>query len=399
MTVNTASNKITYTANGSTTQWTFPFPGIDAQFIEVTIVDTFGTVINIDPDFYSVFLNAPIDPNPTGQGGYVTYPLTGPPLAAGSLLSIIRNLPAVQSTSIANQSIVYPPVIEQEFDYLTLLMQGGVEEFTRAFRVGPADPPPAIVPPVAQRAGHSAFFDSLGNLTPGDIPGPGVFISAVMTPVVEAATLPLARQLMGITQAIADGLLTICSTGDLKPTHKTVADPGWILWSDGTIGDAGSGSTIRSNADTLALFSLYYDGYNDTICPLKTSAGAATTRAAQGVASAAFSSKCRMSLPLGAGRALSVAGSGIGLTNRPIGSTDGAELDSPTIAKMAIHRHTGNSGGEFVCLPEGPAPTLFIQVDAGTETNIYLDAVGYTGAGQPTNILSPSAYANVMVKL
>lgn len=400
MTVNTASNKITYVADGATTHWDFPFPGVDAGFIEVSIVDSQGTIINLTPSFFTVTLNPTIDPNPTSQGGFVIYPLTGPPLPVGNLLTIVRNLPAVQATSIANQSIVYPPVIEQEFDYLTLLMQGGVEELTRAFRVGPQDPPPAIVPPVAQRASHSAFFDSLGNLTPGEIPTPGVFISAAMIPVVEAATLPLARDAMGITQAIAAGLLSLYSTGDLKPTHKAVADPGWIMWIDGTIGNVGSGSSIRSNADVQALFAIYYNNCNDTDCPLKTSAGGATTRVVQGTAAAAFASNCRMTLPKSSGRSLAMAGAGVGLTNRILGSAAGAEVESATVSKMAVHNHRGNSGGDFFALTSGPAPALWAQVlsdPAGQ--NLYLDIIGFNGGGTPLNILDPSTYVNIMVKL
>jgi hypothetical protein len=405
MTVNTAASKISYLGDGSTTQWTFPFPAVDASFIEVSIVDSQGTITNIAPAFFSVTLDPTVDPNPTSQGGFVIYPLTGPPLATGNEITIVRNLPAVQSVSLSNQSIVYPPVIEQEFDYLTLLQGGGAEEFSRAFRVGPQDPVPAVVPPVAQRANHAAFFDGFGNLTPGSIPAPSVFISAAMTPVVEAVTLPLARDAMGVTQAIQDAVNAavnaLLTTGDLKPTHKTVADAGWIMWVDGTIGGAGSGSSIRSNADTQALFTLYYNSYSDTDCPLKTGAGAATTRAAQGTAAAAFTANCRMTMPKGAGRSLSIAGSGVGLTNRVLGSSAGAELESPTIAKTASHNHQLGSGGDFVVLPQGPAPTLW-QTLANTGAslvNAYLDVIGYIGGSVPLNILSPSTYVNVMVKL
>ena len=199
MTVNAASNAITYVANGSTTEWVIPFPVIESEFIRVFITDALGSQVELPPSVFTVIIDPTIGSNPTSQGGKVIYPTIGAPLVAGNNLTIVRDLPAVQSVSISNQSIIYPPIIEQEFDYLTLLSQRGSQDISRAFKVGFQDPIPAIVPPVAQRASHSAFFDSLGNLTPGSIPGPGVFISAAMTPVVEAATLALARQLMGIS--------------------------------------------------------------------------------------------------------------------------------------------------------------------------------------------------------
>src|SRR5262249_41681527 len=107
-----------------------------------------------------------------------------------------------------------------------------------------------------------------------------------------------------VTAAIASVSGGAATTGALKATHKTTADSGWIMWVDGTIGDASSGSSVRANADTSALFTLYYNGYTDALCPLLTSAGAATTRAAQGAAATAFGAHCRMTLPKGPGRAV-----------------------------------------------------------------------------------------------
>jgi hypothetical protein len=199
MTVNNVDNTISYIANGSTTEWIFNFPAVDASFIEVFIVDAVGNQVQLPLSTYTVTLNPLIGSNPTSQGGKVLFPLVGAPLANGSKLTIVRNLPAEQNVSIANQSVIYPPIIEQEFDYLTLLSTRGSQDISRAFKVGFGDPIPALVPPVAQRAGHGTFFDSAGNLVPGEVPSGGVFVSAAMIPVVEAATLALARQAMGIS--------------------------------------------------------------------------------------------------------------------------------------------------------------------------------------------------------
>ena len=399
MTVNTIESLITYQGNGSTTAWTFPFSYVDADTIFVSVTDSLGTVTQIPTTQYSIVLNPPIDPNPTGIGGVVNYPLTGSPLAVGSFITISRELEAVQQVSLSNQSIIYPPMVEREFDYLTMLRQQGVDTTLRAFRVGAQDPVPKLVPPVALRKNQWAFFDPNGDLIGASVPDGNVPISAAMQPVVGAGTTALARDLMGVTAAITAAVNSLFTTGDLKPTHKTTADPGWIMWSDGTIGNAGSGSTVRANADTQLLFTLYY-GFAAADCPLFTSTGVATTRGAQGTASQAFTALCRIAMPKAAGRALSIAGNGLGLTNRPLGSNAGAELQTQLPSQMPSHRHTGNSGGEFFLLPQGPAPALFIQAQTDPSgTNIYLDADGFTGGGLPMSIMGPSTFVNIMVKL
>lgn len=198
MTVSTTINKITYNADGSTVAWTFPFPAVDKANLQVFITDSVGNVVQLNPVQYSVVLNPPIDPNPTSIGGAVNFPITGPPLAIGSQITILRQLPATQSTSLSNQSIIYPPVVEEEFDYLTLLDQQGTDLLTRAFVVPVSDPVPAPVPSVALRKNQGAFFDANGNLTAGTFAGGGAIISAAMQPVVAAATLDQARALMGV---------------------------------------------------------------------------------------------------------------------------------------------------------------------------------------------------------
>lgn len=427
MTVNTVSNRIVYQGDGATTVWTFTFPAVDQAFLKVSIIDSFGNITILPPSLYIVTLNPTIDPNPTSHGGSVQYPISGPPLAVGNQLMIVRELPFVQDTSIANQSIIYPPVIEQEFDYLTMLIQTGIEDLARAFRVGPTDPIPALVPPVVQRRNTQAIFDNDGNLTGGAAPI-GVLISAVMIPVVTATTLPLARAAMGVppidspvftgdaravtpppgdndtsiaTTAFVQALFATSGsiTGDLKPTHRTTADPGWIMWIDGTIGDPTSGSTIRANADTQALFTLYYNSYTDANCPLRTSANGATTRVAQGTAATAFAAHCRMTLPRGSGRKIGIAGNGVGLTPHTIGSFQGSETVVQTEAQLAPHTHTfvGTASGQTrqVMGAYTPVGNMEFQGPDGLENA----EMQIAGSGDAMNVMNPCTYINVMIKL
>lgn len=198
MTVNLASNKVVYQGDGATTTFSFHFSAPSTSSITVITVDQFGNSVTQSPGAYTVVLNPPAGTNPTPVGGSVTYPIAGSPLPVGSQIVIVRELTAIQTVSLTNQSIIYPPVIEQELDYLTMIDQQDEEVGNRAFTVSVVDPIPAPVPPVAARANQSAFFDGNGNLVPGLPPVGGTFISTAMQPVVSALTLSQARTAMGI---------------------------------------------------------------------------------------------------------------------------------------------------------------------------------------------------------
>ena len=52
------------------------------------------------------------------------------------------------------------------------------------------------------------------------------------------------------------------TTGDVKLTFKTVADAGWVMMDDTTIGDASSNAN-HANANTSALWQLLYNDISD----------------------------------------------------------------------------------------------------------------------------------------
>ncbi len=90
------------------------------------------------------------------------------------------------------------------------------------------------------------------------------------------------------------------TTADIKSTHKTTADPGWIMWNNGSIGNASSGATNRANSDTQALFVHYWNTLTDTICPVSSGRGAS--------ALADFNANKSLSLPPVEGAVLAIAG-------------------------------------------------------------------------------------------
>ena len=225
------------------------------------------------------------------------------------------------------------------------------------------------------------------------------------------------------------------STGDAKLTLKTIADAGWVLMNDGSIGNAASGSTTRANADCQALFTLLFNNLLDAWAPLLTSAGAATTRAAQGTALAAWTANCRLTLPKQLGRSLMAAGTGAGLTGRALGGTLGAETHTQSLGEMAYHAHsvadpghahsvadpshahvqyadTGSGTSQPTNVAPGTSPLLMLYPDnqpilwtfaSGTGIGIYGAGTGIgiypAGSSVPMDIMNPSTCWNVMLKL
>lgn len=148
-----------------------------------------------------------------------------------------------------------------------------------------------------------------------------------------------------VPQGSSAGVFT---TGDTKLTWKTVPDSGWMMMDDATIGNTGSGAN-HVGSQYQALFTVYYTNLSDANAPLLTSSGAATTRSAQGTASAAWAAGCRMTPPLVLGRAMAIAGAGAGLTSLVIGQAAGANNNTTSfglsIANLPAHSHTINDPG------------------------------------------------------
>ena len=125
----------------------------------------------------------------------------------------------------------------------------------------------------------------------------------------------ITRSASGI--AVNPSALSSFSTGDIKATLKTVADAGWVMMDDGTIGNAASSATTRANADTEDLFTLLWTNCADAQCAVSGGRGAS--------AAADFAANKRIALPKILGRAIGAAGAGSGLTSRALAETTGAE--------------------------------------------------------------------------
>lgn len=223
----------------------------------------------------------------------------------------------------------------------------------------------------------------------------------------------------------AIGLLSAFSTGDVKLTVRSAADPGWVMMDDGTIGDASSGASNRANDDCQALFTLLW-AFPNTWAPVSGGRGLS--------AAADWTAHKTIQLLSACGRALGVAGSGAGLTARAAGATVGEEKHAQTVAEMPYHGHGVADGTHahsvydpthqhvpadgMPFLTDNPYTGWYIP-NSGDPAQPGLNATSmqyaYTGIGiyaaysnisispsgssTPFNVLQPTLFINVMIKL
>ncbi|MBV8755412.1 MAG: hypothetical protein JO328_21370 [Hyphomicrobiales bacterium] len=218
---------------------------------------------------------------------------------------------------------------------------------------------------------------------------------------------------------VAGAQAGFATTGDVKLTFKTVADPGWVMMNDSTMGDASSNATY-ANANCSALWQLLYNNIADADAPILTSGGAATTRGAQGSAATAFANHCRLTLPLVLGRALAGAGAGAGLTSRALGHATGEETHTLSTGEIPAHTHgySGTTGGESAThthqIQQSSTATFgagsFAGASQPTTVNTSTESQGHTHSysgttdngglgGGAHNTMQPTTFLNVMIKL
>ena len=197
------------------------------------------------------------------------------------------------------------------------------------------------------------------------------------------------------TQSAGDNSFSVASTayvdrmwttGDVKLTWKTVADTGWIMHTDGSIGSASSGATY-ANAAAQALFLLLWANFADAQAPVNGGRGAS--------AAADWAANKRISLPKAMGRAIGVAGAGAGLTSRTLGVTAGAET---VAAEMPAHTHSAQRVVTTTQVQEYGTGTPVEAVTAASFDNGGVTGSASNGDGTIATV-PPTAFWNVMIKL
>jgi len=161
------------------------------------------------------------------------------------------------------------------------------------------------------------------------------------------------------------------------------------MMNDGTIGNGSSSASTRANDDCVSLFTLLWNNVLDAWAPV--------TPGGRGASAAAdWASNKAIQLTRQLGRALGVAGAGSGLTTRALGSTVGEERHTMTTGEMVQHAHAFANTLAMV--------TTTYVVDAGTSNTVVtftggLSATSNAGSTTPFNVMQPTSFWNVMIKL
>lgn len=166
MTVSTTAYTTTVSGNGATTVFNFSFIADNSSTIKITYTDANGVQTVLNPNTYTLFINAPAVGSLWGIGGTVTYPLSGSPIASGTSITIERTVPYTQTISIANQGAFYPQAVEQGLDLLELQIQQFQGQLTNTVRAPVVDGVlDMTLPALAARANKFLLFNSAGQPT------------------------------------------------------------------------------------------------------------------------------------------------------------------------------------------------------------------------------------------
>lgn len=211
MTISNTASSVTVLGNGTQTTFNYGFLIPVGSNFALYYEDASGNVTTLDPSVYAV--------NGVGNatGGTFEYPLGGgTPIAAGTSLTLTREVPDQQQTSLGNQGAYYPAVVEGALDWIVMQIQDLAGKVGRSILGSPVDGALPALASAKQRANTYLAFDSNGNpiASPG---GSGtVPISTAMQPVVEAASTDAALEGMGVSSAVLPVIKEVTTDGALE---------------------------------------------------------------------------------------------------------------------------------------------------------------------------------------
>ena len=168
----------------------------------------------------------------------------------------------------------------------------------------------------------------------------GNFSTVAGAPVTDLVVSDQGIRLMQ-ANAFAGTAIGLVAPGTVCMYFNSNAPEGWIPWVVGTIGRAGSGATIRANADCYPLYYAIWNGWSvyPENLPLSNPAG---PRGAS--AQADFDAGRTLALPVSQGRSpMNSHNNGTGITNRPVGTFGGSERVSLLANELPPHSHSGTT--------------------------------------------------------
>lgn len=193
-----------------------------------------------------------------------------------------------------------------------------------------------------------------------------------------------------ITNDMIDAVINSPRTGFIQMSYGdpgfTDVPPGWVYMNDGTIGSATSGATSLASIETFPLYNMLWNNVSDTYAPVT---------GGRGVSSVAdFTANKALTLTRQLGRVLAAAGQGSGLANYTLGEFLGAETHVLSIAEMPAHTHPGSLIGSSTDTNAG----AFVQRSNVDNANLSV-TVASQGGGAAHNIIQPTVFTNVYIKL
>jgi hypothetical protein len=247
MTVSSTSSRVVYSGDGATTAWPFAFRIDAAADIVVVLTDADG--IDHTLAYGSQYAVAGFG---SEAGGTVTCPLSGAPNAAGTRLTIYRDVAATQPAALSNQGAMWPGVIEAALDRLTFIAQKLADGLSRSLSVAPTDLPALdALPNGTARANKVLAFDAAGQ--PNLIPQAAVAGDAGGTTVLAAGSTvarPLAERFGEVLNVRDFGAAGDGGSDDTAAINAALAIGGAVVFPPGTylVGNLActvSGSTLH----------------------------------------------------------------------------------------------------------------------------------------------------------
>lgn len=399
MTVETTTNKARYVGNAAATTWSYTFEIPTVDELEVYYTDLAGVTTLLSLSDYSVTGIG------TTDGGIVTYPLSVSPIAAGTILTILRVLPYTQNIDLVNQDGFYAQVVEDGLDYLEMQIQQLVEVQGRNLTVDVSDTSPGALPAAAARANQLLGFDSAGDAVAAQ--PSSALVSTAMQPVVNAATIAAAIALMGLAP-IPSGLE--CDYAGL------VAPSGWYLEYGQAIVRATDTALLAAIAPTLGCVitntSTSVTGLASTAgfylgMPIESAAFPAGTIVSSGLTSTTFTASAAatangvvlQAFPFGNGNGTTTFnlpdGRGYAYAGRDdMGGTAANRLTTAVSINGAGLSVSGGSQSHTLLQTELPAFKPDITITDPGHTHVLSATRSYTGSAPPDTYVSVTAAAS-----